>query len=89
MKVVMTGGGTGGHIFPALAIADEIRKNEVESSIKFIGAKGKMEETLVPENNYEIELIEVIGLNRKNMFKNINFIVKYFNSMNKCNTIFK
>jgi len=76
MRIIMTGGGTGGHIFPALAIADEVMKNEADSSIKFVGAKGKMEEKVVPENNYNIELIEVVGLNRKNMLKNLNFIIK-------------
>lgn len=89
MRVIMTGGGTGGHIFPALAIADEIRRNESDSQIKFIGAKGKMEETVVPENNYEIDLIDVIGLNRKNMLKNVNFLIKYYNSSNRCKSILK
>lgn len=89
MRIIMTGGGTGGHIFPALAIADEIRKNEPDAKIKFIGAKGRIEETLVPENNYDIDLIEVIGLNRKNMFKNVSFILKYFKSLNRCKVILK
>lgn len=89
MRVIMTGGGTGGHIFPALAIADEIKKRESDSCIKFIGAKGKMEEVVVPENNYDIALIEVVGLNRKNMLKNINFIMKYYTSLSKCKKIIK
>lgn len=89
MRVIMTGGGTGGHIFPALAIADEIRRNEPDAKIKFIGAKGRMEEKVIPENNYEIDLIEVIGLNRKNIFNNVSFIVKYFNSLKKCKSILK
>lgn len=89
MRVIMTGGGTGGHIFPALAIADEVMKNEADSRIKFIGAKGKMEEIVVPENNYEIALIEVVGLNRKNMLKNINFIMKYYTSLSRCKKIIK
>lgn len=89
MRVIMTGGGTGGHIFPALAIADEVMKNEADSSIKFVGAKGKMEEKVVPENNYNIELIEVVGLNRKNMLKNLNFIIKYYASLSRCKKIIK
>lgn len=89
MKVILTGGGTGGHIFPALAIADEIRQNEVNSKIKFIGAKGKMEESIVPKNNYDIDVIDVIGLNRKNMLKNLNFIFKYFISLFRCKKILK
>lgn len=87
MRVIMTGGGTGGHIFPAIAIADEIRRNKPDSIIRFIGAKGKMEERVVPENGYEIDLIEVVGLNRKNMLKNVAFIYKYFNSLRKCKNI--
>jgi len=89
MRVIMTGGGTGGHIFPALASADEVMKNEAGSSIKFIGAKGKMEEIVVPENNYEIAFIEVIGLNSKNMLKNINFLMKYYTSLSRCKKIIK
>ncbi|MFA5011983.1 MAG: undecaprenyldiphospho-muramoylpentapeptide beta-N-acetylglucosaminyltransferase [Ignavibacteria bacterium] len=89
MRVIMTGGGTGGHIFPALAIADELKNRESDSCIKFIGAKGKMEEVIVPENNYEIALIEVVGLNRKNMLKNINFILRYYTSLRKCKKIIK
>jgi UDP-N-acetylglucosamine--N-acetylmuramyl-(pentapeptide) pyrophosphoryl-undecaprenol N-acetylglucosamine transferase len=84
MRVIMTGGGTGGHIFPAIAIADEIMKREANSHILFIGAIGRMEERVVPENNYEIKLIEVTGFNRKNIFNNITFIKNYLNSLGKC-----
>ena len=87
MRVIMTGGGTGGHIFPAIAIADEIMKRESTSDILFVGAKGRMEEKVVPENNYEIKLIEVSGFNRKNIFKNITFVKNYLTSLRKCKKI--
>ena len=53
MKVILTGGGTGGHLFPAIAIADSIKKFNPDTKILFVGAEGKIEERLVPENNYE------------------------------------
>ena len=87
MRVIMTGGGTGGHIFPAIAIADEIMKRESSSHILFIGAKGKMEEKVVPENNYDIKLIEVSGFNRRNVINNVTFIKNYLNSLTKCKKI--
>ncbi len=87
MRVIMTGGGTGGHIFPAIAIADEIKLREPGSNIKFVGAKGKMEEIVIPENGYEIDLIEVVGLNRKNLLNNVAFIYKYLKSVRKCKKI--
>lgn len=87
MRVIMTGGGTGGHIFPAIAIADEIMKNESTSKILFIGAQGRMEEKVVPENNYEIRLIEITGFNRKNIFNNVTFIKNYLNSLGRCKKI--
>jgi len=87
MRVILTGGGTGGHIFPAIAIADEIMKREENSKVLFIGAKGRMEEKVVPENNYEIRLIEVTGFNRKNIFNNVTFIKNYLNSLVTCKKI--
>jgi len=87
MRVIMTGGGTGGHIFPAIAIADEIMKRDSASDVLFIGAKGKMEEKVVPENNYDIKLIEVTGFNRKNIFNNATFIKNYLKSLGVCKQI--
>ena len=61
MKVIMTGGGTGGHIYPAIAIADEIKKRFPDAEILFVGAKRGLEKTLVPDNGYPIKLIPVQG----------------------------
>ena len=71
MKVIMTGGGTGGHIYPAIAIADEIKKRFPDAEILFVGAKRGLEKTLVPDNGYPIKLIPVQGFNRKNPLKNV------------------
>ena len=76
MKVIMTGGGTGGHLYPAIAIADEIKKRNPEAEILFVGAETGLEKTLVPERGYEIKLITVAGFNRKNPFKNIEVLKK-------------
>jgi len=67
MKVIFSGGGTGGHIFPAIAIADELKTMVQDTKILFIGAKGKIEEKIVPENNYELKTIPISGFNRKNL----------------------
>lgn len=71
MKVIMTGGGTGGHIYPAIAIADKIKRKQPDTEILFLGTEKGMERELVPANGYHIEFITVSGFNRKNLFKNI------------------
>ena len=76
MKVIMTGGGTGGHIYPAIAIADEIKKRNPEAEILFVGGERGLEGKLVPDRGYPIELITVAGFNRKNLFKNVEVIRK-------------
>ena len=76
MKVIMTGGGTGGHIYPAIAIADEIKKRKPEAEILFVGGERGLEGKLVPDRGYPIELITVAGFNRKNLFKNVEVIRK-------------
>ena len=74
MRVIMTGGGTGGHIYPAISIADEIKKRHEDADILFVGAERGLEKTIVPDNGYPIELIPVHGLNRKKPLKNIKLI---------------
>jgi UDP-N-acetylglucosamine--N-acetylmuramyl-(pentapeptide) pyrophosphoryl-undecaprenol N-acetylglucosamine transferase len=64
MNIILSGGGTGGHIFPAIAIADELRNMQKDINILFVGAKGKLEEKIVPENNYEIKTINISGFNK-------------------------
>lgn len=71
MKVIMTGGGTGGHIYPAIAIADEIKRRDPESEILFVGTNHGMEKDIVPKNGYELKFITVSGLNRRKPWKNV------------------
>ncbi len=77
MKVMMTGGGTGGHIYPAIAIADKIKLEDPTGSILFVGTKRGKESELVPKSGYPIEFLHVSGFNRKNMLRNIQVIVDY------------
>ncbi len=76
MKVIMTGGGTGGHIYPAIAIADKIKERYQDAEILFVGTEKGLETKLVPENGYPIEYITVAGFNRKKPLKNIEVLKK-------------
>ncbi|MBQ6686601.1 MAG: undecaprenyldiphospho-muramoylpentapeptide beta-N-acetylglucosaminyltransferase [Firmicutes bacterium] len=71
MKVIMTGGGTGGHIYPAIAIADTIRREHPDAEILFVGTQRGMEKDLVPKNGYPIRFITVSGFHRKQIWKNV------------------
>ena len=89
IKVIVSGGGTGGHIFPAIAIANGIRERYPNSEILFIGANGRMEMEKVPKAGYKIIGLNVQGLSRKSMLKNIPILVKFFLSMKKAKKIIK
>ena len=75
-KLIISGGGTGGHIFPALAIADEIKVQHPEASILFVGAYNRMEMHRVPKAGYRIKGLWVSGFDRKNMVRNMLFPLK-------------
>ncbi|MFZ1320473.1 MAG: undecaprenyldiphospho-muramoylpentapeptide beta-N-acetylglucosaminyltransferase [Ignavibacteria bacterium] len=89
MRYLFAGGGTGGHIFPAIAIADEIRKLDPEAEILFIGAKGRIEEKIVPQNNYKLEVISITGFDRQNFFKNILLPIKVLASITQSKNIIR
>lgn len=74
----MACGGTGGHIYPALAIADTIKRKHPEAEILFIGTKAGMENQIVPANGYPIKSIDAAGINRKKIWKNIGTLHKAF-----------
>ena len=76
MRVLITGGGTAGHINPALAIADRIRRQEPDAAILFVGAKGRMETRLVPQAGYDLVEMEVQGFQRKPSLKNLGRNIK-------------
>jgi len=79
-KIIIAGGGTGGHIFPAIAIAGALRKQEPDIEVLFVGAKGKMEMEKVPQAGYTIEGIDIAGLNRSSLIKNIGLPLKLVKS---------
>ena len=81
MKVIISGGGTGGHIYPAIAIADAIKKIKPKTDILFVGALGKMEMEKVPSAGYEIKGLRISGLQRKLTWKNLSFPFKLLNSL--------
>jgi len=89
LKVLLSGGGTGGHIFPAIAIADEIRKRFPDAEFLFIGANGKMEMEKVPQAGYRIEGIDIAGINRGNMLSNLGLPFKILKSLSKSKKIIK
>lgn len=89
MKVIMTGGGTGGHIYPAVAIADKIKEKDPKAEILFIGTRKGLEKTLVPQNGYPIEFITVSGFDRKNMLKNVKTAVDLLKGMSQAKKIIR
>ncbi|MDW9381354.1 undecaprenyldiphospho-muramoylpentapeptide beta-N-acetylglucosaminyltransferase [Chryseobacterium sp. JV558] len=89
LKIVLSGGGTGGHIFPAIAIADEIKKRFPDAEFLFIGANGKMEMEKVPQAGYKIEGIDIAGINRGNLLSNLGLPFKILKSLSKSKRIIK
>lgn len=87
--MIISGGGTGGHIFPAIAIANEFRERHPDAEILFVGAQGRMEMTRVPEAGYKIIGLWISGLQRKLTFSNILFPIKLLVSYWKAGEIVK
>jgi UDP-N-acetylglucosamine--N-acetylmuramyl-(pentapeptide) pyrophosphoryl-undecaprenol N-acetylglucosamine transferase len=81
MKVIISGGGTGGHIFPAIAIADALKAENPNIEILFVGAKGKMEMQKVPAAGYEIKGLNIAGFHRKQLSRNLTFPFKLLSSL--------
>ncbi len=86
---LISGGGTGGHIFPALSIANEIKRRYPQANILFVGAEGRMEMERVPAAGYEIKGLPVQGFDRKHLFKNVKVLLNLRKSMNKAKRIIK
>lgn len=91
IKILLTGGGTGGHVFPAIAIADALRRLKPEVDILFVGAQGRMEMERVPMAGYPIEGLNIAGLQRglswTSVRRNLSFPFKLFNSSLKAKRI--
>jgi len=88
-KFIISGGGTGGHIFPAISIANAIKKQMPDADILFVGALGRMEMERVPAAGYPIEGLPVSGFNRKNMLRNIKVLWNLSRSIVKARTIIR
>ena len=81
LKVLISGGGTGGHIFPALSIANEIKRRVPQADILFVGAEGRMEMERVPAAGYEIKGLPVVGFDRKRLWRNFKVLYQLKKSM--------
>ena len=87
--IIIAGGGTGGHIFPAIAIANAIKKLQPQIQFLFIGATGKMEMEKVPQAGFEIKGLDIAGFNRSSLIKNIGLPFKLIKSFLQVRQIFK
>jgi UDP-N-acetylglucosamine--N-acetylmuramyl-(pentapeptide) pyrophosphoryl-undecaprenol N-acetylglucosamine transferase len=89
IRIIIAGGGTGGHIFPAIAIANAIKKLVPAAEILFVGARGKMEMEKVPAAGYNIEGLDIAGFNRSSLIKNIALPFKLVKSFFQVRQVFK
>lgn len=86
-KVIIAGGGTGGHIFPAIAIANALQEKNPSVEILFVGAKGKMEMEKIPQAGYNIKGLDIAGFNRSSLIKNLSLPFKLIKSFLQVRTI--
>ena len=89
LRIIISGGGTGGHIFPAISIANAIKELRPNTDILFVGAEGRMEMHRVPAAGYPIKGLPVAGFDRKNLLKNIPVLIKLFKSQRLAKKIVK
>ena len=89
MRVVVSAGGTGGHIYPAIAIINKIKQEEPKSEFLYIGSSDRMEKDLIPELGIKFEEITVSGLKRKLTLKNIKVLYQFLKARKKCLKIIK
>ncbi len=88
-RIIVSGGGTGGHIFPALSIANALKRMDPEVEILFVGAEGKMEMEKVPEAGFPIEGLPVRGLQRKLTLENVKVLINLWKSLRKAKKIIR
>ncbi len=88
-RIILSGGGTGGHIYPAIAIANELKRRFPRAEILFVGAKDRMEMEKVPQAGYEIEGLWISGLQRKLSVRNLLFPIKVISSLIRARNIVK
>lgn len=87
MRVIISAGGTGGHIYPALAIINKIKEKEPNSEFLYIGTHNRMEKDIIPKYNIPFKSIEIYGFNRKQIFKNIKTIICLIKANKECKKI--
>ncbi len=88
-RIIISGGGTGGHIFPAIAIADALKKLHPDSELLFVGANGRMEMEKVPAAGYQIKGLDIAGFQRGSILKNLSLPFKVLSSVSKAKSIIK
>ena len=89
LRIIISGGGTGGHIFPAISIANALKAKHPEAKILFVGAEGRMEMQRVPAAGYEIKGLPICGFDRKNLLKNIKVLFMIWKSQRMAKKIIK
>ena len=89
MRVIISAGGTGGHIYPALAIINKIKEMEPDSEFLYIGTHNRMEKDIIPKYNIPFESIEIYGINRKNLLKNFKTLSCFIKAKKKCSKLIK
>ncbi|MFW5566746.1 MAG: UDP-N-acetylglucosamine--N-acetylmuramyl-(pentapeptide) pyrophosphoryl-undecaprenol N-acetylglucosamine transferase, partial [Prevotella sp.] len=89
LRIIISGGGTGGHIFPAISIANAIKAKRPDAKILFVGALGKMEMQRVPAAGYEIKGLPICGFDRKHLLKNVVVLFKIWKSERMAKRIIK
>lgn len=89
MRIIFAGGGTGGHLFPALAIADEVRRMKPDAEILFVGTKGRIEASAVPRSGFSLQTIWISGFSRRLTPRNLVFLLKLVVSLCQSLTIIR
>src|SRR4030067_3176852 len=88
-KIMLAGGGTGGHLFPAIAIAEELKKRRADVEIVFVGTERGLEAKMLPEFGYRLESLQVRGLTRKLDWRNLFFLYHLVKSLNQAKRLLK
>lgn len=88
-RIIISGGGTGGHIFPAIAIANALKRLAPDTQLLFVGANGRMEMDKVPAAGYEIVGLDIQGINRKSLWKNVTLPFKLYKSISNARQIIR
>ena len=89
MRVIISAGGSGGHIYPALSIINKIKEKEPNSEFLYIGTHNRMEKDIIPKYNIPFETIEIYGFDRKRILKNVKTIKCFLKSIKKCKKLIK